>query len=109
MDHVIKMTGLKQSDLFLKEEYKGMYSKNTKRTLSPSLPPPPLSLSLSLTINSYTADEIHFNLLAVVTDRKKLYQKEIAQLDARKELAAQKVFRSQLTVSIIISSRYRLC
>ena len=100
MDHVIKMTGLKQSDLFLKEEYKGTYSKNTKRTLS---------LFLSLSLNSYTADEIHFNLLAVVTDRKKLYQKEIAQLDARKELAAQKVFRSQLTVSIIMSSRYRLC
>ena len=42
-------------------------------------------------MSSYTADEIHFNLLAIVGDRKKLYEKEISSLEVRKELAAQKI------------------
>jgi ubiquitin carboxyl-terminal hydrolase L5 len=42
-------------------------------------------------IQSYTAGEIHFNLMAIVSDRRKIYEKEIAKLDAKKELAAQKI------------------
>ena len=40
---------------------------------------------------SFAADEIHFNLLAIVSDRKKMYKKEILELEQRKELAAQRV------------------
>jgi hypothetical protein len=40
---------------------------------------------------SYAADEIHFNLMAIVSDRKKLYEKQIAEADQRRELAAKKV------------------
>ena len=40
---------------------------------------------------SYSAGEIHFNLLAVVSDKRKVYEKEIIKLDTRKELAAKKV------------------
>lgn len=40
---------------------------------------------------SYAADEIHFNLMAIVSDRKKLYEKQIAEAEQRRELAAKKV------------------
>ena len=40
---------------------------------------------------SYAADEIHFNLLAIVSDRRMLYKREIEETEARKELAAQRV------------------
>ena len=40
---------------------------------------------------SYTSDEIHFNLLAVVSDRIKLYMGQVQEAEARKNLAAQKV------------------
>lgn len=42
-------------------------------------------------IHSYTADEIHFNLLAVVSDRRMCFEREISEIETKKELAAQKV------------------
>ena len=41
--------------------------------------------------SSFAADEIHFNLMAIVSDRKMIYEKEIAELEKRKERAAQRV------------------
>ena len=40
---------------------------------------------------SYASDEIHFNLMAIVSDRKKQFEKQIAELEQRKALAAKKV------------------
>ena len=41
--------------------------------------------------SSFAADEIHFNLMAIVSDRRMIYEKEIAELEKRKEQAAQRV------------------
>ena len=40
---------------------------------------------------SFAADEIHFNLMAVVSDRRMMCEKEITELESRKELAVQRV------------------
>ena len=40
---------------------------------------------------SYTTDEIHFNLMAIVADRKKLFEKEISELENKRDTAAQRV------------------
>ena len=50
---------------------------------------------------SYAADEIHFNLLALVSDRKVLFEKKMAVLEAKKVLAAQKVLLTQTFNSIV--------
>ncbi|XP_003387076.1 PREDICTED: ubiquitin carboxyl-terminal hydrolase isozyme L5-like [Amphimedon queenslandica] len=42
-------------------------------------------------MQSYSAGEIHFNLLALVSDKRAVYKKEIVKLDTRKELAAKKI------------------
>lgn len=41
--------------------------------------------------HSYTTDEIHFNLMALVADKKKLYEKEVEELTERRDAAAQRV------------------
>lgn len=40
---------------------------------------------------SYTGDEIHFNLMAIVADRKKLYEKQIEEFSEKRDAAAQRV------------------
>ena len=40
---------------------------------------------------SYTTDEIHFNLMAIVADRKRLFEKEIKELEEKRDAAAQRV------------------
>ena len=40
---------------------------------------------------SYAADEIHFNLMAVVSDRKRELSKKIASLEEKRDMAAQRV------------------
>ena len=52
---------------------------------------PPLSLSLSLCYYSYTAGEIHFNLMAIVTDRKMQLERQIAQSESQRDMAAKRV------------------
>ncbi|KAL5483714.1 hypothetical protein EMCRGX_G020121 [Ephydatia muelleri] len=42
-------------------------------------------------IQSFENDEIHFNLMALVSDKKRSYTKEIAELEHRKSLAAQRI------------------
>lgn len=42
-------------------------------------------------ILSYTSDEIHFNLMAIVSDRRKLSEREITELERKKQLAAQRI------------------
>ena len=41
---------------------------------------------------SYAADEIHFNLLAIVSEKKRLYEREMSELEGKKQLAIQKVY-----------------
>lgn len=57
---------------------------------------------------SYTADEIHFNLLAIVSDRRMLYKKEIEELEARKDLAAQRVCHCQYSI-LSVCFQYNNC
>ena len=59
--------------------------------LPPLPPPPPHPPTHTHPPPSYTADEIHFNLLGVVADRQKLYEKQIEELSARRDAAAQRV------------------
>ncbi len=40
---------------------------------------------------SYTSGEIHFNLMAVVGDRKRMLEREIQELTQRRDKAAQRV------------------
>ena len=40
---------------------------------------------------SFSEGEIHFNLMAVVGDRRKRFTKEIERLEARRDLAAKMV------------------
>lgn len=42
-------------------------------------------------IQSFENDEIHFNLMALVSDKKQAYTKEIAELENRKILAAHRI------------------
>ena len=48
-------------------------------------------LECGLCLHSYASDEIHFNLMAIVSDRKRLFEKQITEAEQRKELAAKKV------------------
>lgn len=41
--------------------------------------------------SSYTTDEIHFNLMALIADRKKLYEKQIEECGEKRDTAAQRV------------------
>ncbi len=45
--------------------------------------------------HSFASDEIKFCLMAIVSDRRMECEKEIAKLEQRKELAAQRVSRAQ--------------
>ena len=49
---------------------------------------------------SYASDEIHFNLMAIVSDRRKLYKKQIAEAEHRRELAAAKVCATYIIVTV---------
>ena len=51
-------------------------------------------------LSSYASDEIHFNLMAIVSDRKKQFEKEITELERKKELAAKKVCASLTSTEI---------
>ena len=41
--------------------------------------------------HSFENDEIHFNLMALVSDKKRAYTREISELERRKTLAALRV------------------
>ena len=41
--------------------------------------------------SSHTSGEIHFNLMAIVADRKKLLEREIQELAERRDKAAERV------------------
>ena len=40
---------------------------------------------------SYTSDEIHFNLMAIVTDRKLQFEREISVAESQRDTAAKRV------------------
>jgi ubiquitin carboxyl-terminal hydrolase L5 len=42
-------------------------------------------------IQSYTAGEIHFNLMAIVTDRKMQLERQIAQSESQRDMAAKRI------------------
>ena len=50
-----------------------------------------LTYSHTHTQCSYTSDEIHFNLMAIVSDRKLQLEKEIASCESQRDMAAQRV------------------
>lgn len=54
-----------------------------------------------LTLYSHTTDEIHFNLMALVADKKKLYERQMEDFGEKRDAAAQRVsppFPSALSV-----------
>lgn len=57
-------------------------------------------LALWCILYSYASDEIHFNLMAIVSDRRKLYEKQIAEAEHRRELAAAKVCATYIIVTV---------
>ena len=55
----------------------------------------------TVSVFSYTTEEIHFNLMAVVADRKKLYEQEIEELSQKRDMAAQRVIMDSSTYMCI--------
>lgn len=50
-----------------------------------------LHISDVVCLCSYTSDEIHFNLMAIVSDRKSQYEKEISACESQRDTAARRV------------------
>lgn len=69
------------------------------------------SFSLSLLLPSFESDEVRFNLMALVTDHKLVYQRQMKAIQERVEAAATKVgrldrWRSQLGCDQLEQDRF---